>query len=89
MNLVAGKEAIGPFEVLYTDFTELIYDDGHKRAQLMPIIDYATKFVLGWAIGERAVTELALSARNHARASLKQESVPLTQVIVHHDRDSV
>ncbi|MGA9531506.1 MAG: IS3 family transposase [Anaerolineales bacterium] len=89
VNLVAAKEEIEPFEVVYTDFTELPYADGRQTAHLMPIIDHATKLVLGWAVGERAVTELALSAWSHARVTLKQKSVPLSQVIVHNDQDPV
>ncbi len=88
VNLVVSKEKIGPLEVLYTDFTELIYADGHKKAQLMPMIDHATKLVVGWEVGERGVTELALSAWSHARATLRQKSVPLSRVIVHHDQTS-
>lgn len=89
VNLVAGKEKIGPFEVLYTDFTELPYADGRQKAQLMPIIDHATKLLVGWAVGDRAVTDLALAAWRHARATLNRKSVPLGQVIVQHDQDPV
>jgi putative transposase len=51
-NLVAQMEEIGLFEVVYTDFTELLYADGDKKAFLMPIIGHASKAAFGWAIGE-------------------------------------
>jgi len=51
INLVAEKGEIDPFEVVYTDFTELVYADGHRKAHLMPIVDHARKMVLGWALG--------------------------------------
>ena len=89
INLLAGKERIQPFEVAYADFTELVYANGRRKAQLIPIVDHITKLVLGWAVGERAVTELALAAWGHARRGLQDHGVCLEQVIVHHDQDPV
>jgi transposase InsO family protein len=87
INLVAGRERIEPFEVAYADFTELVYASGRAKAQLIPIVDHASKLVLGWAVGERAVTALALAAWDRARQSLRGHGVPLQAVIVHHDQD--
>jgi transposase InsO family protein len=89
INLLAGKGAIQPFQVAYADFTELVYANGRRKAQLIPIVDHASKLVLGWAVGERAVTSLAQSAWERAQQSLKSHGVPLQQVIVHHDQDPV
>lgn len=89
INLVAGQEEIGAFQVVYTDFTELHYADGNRKAQLIPIVDHATKLVLGWALGKRAVTELALQAWEQARETLRRYGVPLERVIVHQDQDPV
>jgi transposase InsO family protein len=86
-NLVAGLEEIGPFEVLYTDFTELIYRGG--RAWLMAIIDHLTKYWLGWSLGETATTEVALEAWRAAVGTLSDLGWPINGVIVHHDRDPV
>jgi len=44
-NLVARMEDIGPFEVSYTDFTELRYAEGRARAHLIAIVDHASKLV--------------------------------------------
>jgi len=60
VNLVAELEAIGPLEVLHTDFTELVYGAG--KAQLMALVDRASKLVPGWALGAHADTALALRA---------------------------
>jgi putative transposase len=87
INLVAGRERIEPFEVAYADFTELVYASGRAKAQLIPIVDHASKLVLGWAVGERAVTALALAAWDRARQSLRGHGVPLQAVIVHHDQE--
>jgi len=89
INLVATREAIRPFGVAYTDFTELAYADGRRKAQLIPIVDHASKLALGWAVGERAVTGLALEAWERARQTLKTQGVDLKEVIVHHDQDPV
>jgi putative transposase len=89
INLLAGKEAITPFEVAYADFTELVYANGRRKAQLIPIVDHASKLVLGWAVGERAVTGLALTAWDRARQSLAENGAHWEKVIVHHDQDPV
>jgi len=89
INLVATREAIRPFGVAYTDFTELVYADGRRKAYLVPIVDHSTKMALGWAVGERAVTELALEAWRLASQTLERRGINLRQVIVHHDQDPV
>lgn len=86
-NLVAGLEKIGPFEVAYTDFTELVYAGG--KAQLIPIVDHRTKVCLGWALGPKPVTELALAAWDAAGESLRRLGRSPRGLIVHHDRDPV
>jgi len=89
INLVAGRETIQAFEVTYTDFTELVYDNGRQKAYLIPIIDHASKMVLGWAVGKRAVTSLALEAWEQARNTLRYQGVDFESVTVHHDQDPV
>jgi transposase InsO family protein len=91
INLVAKaeKDEIETFDVAYTDFTELIYEDGHRKAHLIPIIDHASKMVLGWALGDRAVTDLALRAWGYARETLVGYGVELQDFILHHDQDPV
>lgn len=62
INLVISLDTIDDFTVLYTDFTELVYQRGKAKAQLMPILDHQSKLAAGHALGERADTELALQA---------------------------
>ncbi len=88
-NLVAHLETIDLFEVAYTDFTELVYASGRGKAYLMPIIDHASKLVLGWAVGPRTNTELALTAWTKAKEILRTLQVDYTGLIVHHDQDAV
>ena len=88
-NLVAQLEEIGLFQVLYTDFTELRYADGRRKAFLIPIIGHACKLAYGWAIGENADTSLALQAWEQAKETCRQLDIVYAGMIVHHDRDPV
>jgi putative transposase len=89
MNLVARIEAPGPLQVFYTDFTTIWYADGGKKAYLMPLVDHATKWVIGWAVGYRPNTELALEALAMAATTLADAKLTLEGRIIHHDQDSV
>jgi putative transposase len=93
MNLVALKqvkgEAIGLFEVVCTDFTELIYYQGQRKAQLMPIIEHETKIGLGWALGKTPNTRVALEAWTMAAKKIEQLGFSTKGLIAHHDRDPV
>lgn len=86
-NLVAGLAAIGPLEVLYTDFTELRYAAG--KAWLMALVDHRSKVVPGWSVGTQADTPLALAAWRRARRWLRRHGFPVAGLMVHHDRDPV
>ena len=88
-NLVVQMESIELFRVVYTDFTELSYADGHRKAVLIPIIGHTSKTAYGWAIGESRGTSLALRAWQRAKDTFQQLDVPYAGMILHHDRDSV
>jgi len=88
-NLVAPLEKIGLFQVVYTDFTELLYADGYSKAFLIPILGHTSKMAYGWAVGESADIPLALQAWTHAKDTFRQLNVPYGGMILHHDRDSV
>lgn len=89
MNLVVGMDVVEPLQVLYTDFTEIWYARGGKKAYLMPLLDHATKWVVGWALGHRPNTELALEVLSMARAALADVGLTFEGRIIHHDQDSV
>jgi len=88
-NLVAQMNAIGLFRVMYTDFTELSYANGGRKAVLMPIIGHTSKLACGRAVGETGTTELALRAWRRARETLGGLGIPYSGMIMHHDRDPV
>lgn len=93
MNIVglmlAEGKTISLFEVCYTDFTELIYGCGKRRAQLMPIIEHVSKISLGWAVGNTPNTKVALEAWNMAAKRTKGLGFSTERLIAHHDRDPV
>ncbi len=86
-NLAARVDDPEPFEILYTDFTELHYTRG--KSFLILLLDDCSKYSVGWAVGEHADTELALRAWDAALDGLKDLGVSAEGLIVHHDRDSV
>jgi len=88
-NLVAQMDEIGLFQVVYTDFTEILYADGDRKAILMPIIGHVSKMAFGWAVGQSRGTALALQAWEHAKRTFQQMGISYVGMIMHHDRDSV
>jgi putative transposase len=80
---------IGLFEVVYTDFTELLYADGDKKAFLMPIIGHASKAAFGWAVGESDGMTLALRAWERAKRTFQELGISCAGMVMHHDRDPV
>ena len=90
-NLLSGrpKAEIGALEVFYTDFTELLYAGGTRKAWMIPILDHRAKYVPGFAVGASANSELALSAWMAAERALARLRNSLDGIIVHQDRDPV
>jgi len=86
VNLVARLE---PFRVFYSDFTTIWYAKPNKKAYLMALVDDAAKWAIGWAVGFRPNTELALEALSMAAATLADVGLSLEGRITHHDRDTV
>ena len=88
-NLIEDKAHIAPFAVLYADFTEVLYAGGRHKSYLITLIDHTTKVVVGWAIGNRKITEVALQAWDQAKQTLATYAVGYHGMIVHHDQDPV
>lgn len=89
VNLVAQRGQIELFEVAYADFTELRFADGRRKAYLMPLVGHNCKMAYGWAVGERANTDLALAAWERAKETFRRLAIPYRGMILHHDRDPV
>jgi len=87
-NRVAQLKQIEIFQVAYTDFTELLYADGRRKAYLIPIIGHVCKMAYGWAVGEGPEAALALQAWERAKETFRQLNIPYAGMIVHHDQGS-
>lgn len=57
-------------EVGNADFTELVYANRRRKVFLIPILEHASKLVLGWAVAERGVTSPSLEAWDRATDTL-------------------
>lgn len=88
-NLVKEIEDPKPFQVWYTDFTEIWYAGRKKKAYLMPILDHKTKWVAGWGVEKHKNTSLALESLNMTHANLEKVGISLEDRFLHHDQDSV
>jgi len=55
----------------------------------MPLLDHATKWVIGWSVGHRPNTDLALEVLSMAQATLAEVGLTIKGRIIHHDQDSV
>lgn len=89
LDLVNDGVAPEPLEVLSTDFTELKYADGSRKAYLMAFVDVAGKLVPGWALSRRADRQLALKAWKQAKETLSLLGRPAAGLVVHSDQDAV
>lgn len=87
-NLVSQLEEIGLFQVAYTDFTELLYADGQRKAHLIAIIGHVCKLAYGWALGEGPDAATALRAWKRAKETFRQLDIPYEGLIVHQDQGS-
>lgn len=89
MEEVERLRIIKPFEICYTDFSEIIYDQGFKKAQFMPILDHQTKLVPGWSLGPKDNTQSALIAWTTARLKIEKLGYQAEGLILHSDQDPV
>ena len=93
LNLVSEYLGTGldpePLEVFSTDFTELHYAEGARKAHLMAVVDVGSRCALGWAVGPSANRELALRCWERVRARMAGLGQPLEGTILHSDLDSV
>lgn len=89
IDLVKGKEKFELFEVAYTDFTNITYECGVRKAKLIPIIGHRSKAIFGWAVGKHANADLALKSWKRAKRTFKKQEIPFKGMIIHQDQDAV
>nr|WP_272506069.1 IS3 family transposase [Salinibacter ruber] len=88
LNLVADLDP-EPLEAFSTDFTELKYASGSRKAYLMAVVDLESKYVPGWAVGPSGNRKLAMRCWEQVRERLTSLGEELDEKIIHHDLDSV
>lgn len=88
VNLVRGR-TFDVLEAFTTDFTELVYARGARKAHLIALVDLESKWVGGWAVGPSADHVLALRALDDLYDHLAALERSLGGVIIHHDQDAV
>ncbi len=87
-DLVKGR-SFKALEVFSTDFTELFYAGGQRKAYLMVLLCIESRWAGGWAVGARRCRQLALKSLDTLTRNLGGVGRDLKGVIVHHDKDSV
>ncbi|WP_162891478.1 IS3 family transposase [Salinibacter ruber] len=88
LNLVADLDP-EPLEAFSTDFTELKYAGGSRKAYLMAVVDLESKYVPDWAVGPSGNRKLAMRCWEQVRERLTSLGEELDEKIIHHDLDSV
>ncbi len=88
LDLVSGRE-MEPLQALSTDFTEIRYAGGARKAYLMAMVDVGSAWVPGWAVGSSADRALALRCWEEVKAALQRVGRGTEGLIVHHDQDAV
>ena len=88
-NIVKKLDSIKPLQVFYTDYTEIFFDNGNKKAYLMALLDHSGKLVAGYTLEKRKNTDTALKAIKRAASALEELGHTLKGKIIHHDQDPV
>ena len=87
-DLVKGR-SFKALEVFSTDFTELFYAGGQRKAYLMVLLCIESRRAGGWAVSERRCRQVALKSLSRLTRNLGAVGRDLRGVIIHHDKDSV
>ena len=87
-DLVKGR-SFETLEAFSTDFKELLYDGGHKKAHLMVLLDLKSRWAGGWAVGDARSRSVALEALDNLRSAMSMLNRKLSAAVIHHDKDSV
>jgi len=88
LNLVRDTDP-GVLETLSTDFTELRYDGGDRKAWLIGFLDLESSWMAGWAVGPSPNRALALEAWQRTRTAFSKLGEDVAGTVVHQDQDAV
>ena len=75
--------------IVYTDFTEITYNNGLGKIYLFPYLEHVSKKIIGYVMSRRPTTEAVLIALSQAVETLMKWKVDLTHTYFHQDQGSV
>jgi len=75
--------------VVYTDFTEIVYNSALEKVYLIPYLEHVSKKIIGYEVARRPTTETVLNALKKAVRTLTHWRVDLTKTYFHQDQGSV
>jgi putative transposase len=87
-DLLKGR-SFGVLEAFSTDFKEIAYDGGRKKAWVMVLLDIESRWAGGFSVGASRNRALALGALGSLQEEIASLGEDLAGVVIHHDRDSV
>lgn len=85
-----SEEELGKLgQVVYTDFTEIVYNGGFEKVYLLPYLEHVSKKIVGYEVTRRPTTEAVLIALQKALKTLTDWKVDPTKTYFHQDQGSV
>lgn len=75
--------------IVYTDFTEILYNQGQNKVYLLPYLEYSSRKIIGYEVSRRPTTEAVLIALEKAIKTLTAWKVDLTKTYFHQDQGSI
>lgn len=75
--------------IVFTDFTEIVYNEGKNKVYLTPYLENKTKKIISYVVSRSPTTESALKALNMAVVTLRKWGVDLTRTYFHQDQGSI
>ena len=87
-DLLKGR-SFGVLEAFSTDFKEIAYDGGRKKAWIMVLLDIEGRWAGGFSVGDSRNRALALGALSSLQEEMASLDEDLAGIVIHHDRDSV
>lgn len=76
-------------KVIFTDFTEIVFNLGRNKVYLIPYLENKTKKIIGYVVSKSSTTEAAIKSLNMAVKTLKSWKVDLTKTYFHQDQGSI
>lgn len=88
-NLVKRlKKEVDLFELFFTDFTRLVYQQGQKTLWFCPYLEAKTKGITGYGLRESPDSQTALEGYQETKRFLGRHQGKMTKTMIHQDQGS-